>query len=163
LSVVAERRREPQDDLVMRLVEVDVEGRRLSDAELVSTIVVLLNAGHEATVNTLGNGVLALLRHELQWARLVVGEVAPDVAVDELIRWDPPLQLFERWVLEDGVDIAGPRRSARSSSGRRGSPWWRSPGATARSSSGASKASSWRSAEREQQELRELRGGEVVS
>jgi cytochrome P450 len=107
LGVVAERRREPRDDLVTRLVEVEVEGRRLSDAELVSTIIVLLNAGHEATVNTLGNGVLALLRHERQWARLVAGEVGPEAAVEELIRWDPPLQLFERWVLEDGVEIAG--------------------------------------------------------
>ena len=107
LRVVGERRREPQDDLVTRLVEVEVEGRRLTDAELVSTIIVLLNAGHEATVNTLGNGVLALLRHERQWARLVEGEVGPDAAVEELIRWDPPLQLFERWVLEDGVEIAG--------------------------------------------------------
>jgi cytochrome P450 len=90
-----------------RLVEVEVEGRRLSDAELVSTIVVLLNAGHEATVNTLGNGVLALLRHPDQWAALVAGEVEPAAAVEELIRWDPPLQLFERWVLENGVEIAG--------------------------------------------------------
>ena len=107
LRVVGERRREPRDDLVTRLVEVEVEGRRLTDAELVSTIIVLLNAGHEATVNTLGNGVLALLRHERQWTRLVAGEVGPDAAVEELIRWDPPLQLFERWVLEDGVEIAG--------------------------------------------------------
>ena len=107
LRVVGERRREPQDDLVTRLVEVEVEGRRLTDAELVSTIIVLLNAGHEATVNTLGNGVLALLRHERQWARLVEGKVGPDTAVEELIRWDPPLQLFERWVLEDGVEVAG--------------------------------------------------------
>jgi cytochrome P450 len=114
LRVVGERRREPQDDLVTRLVEVEVEGRRLTDAELVSTIIVLLNAGHEATVNTLGNGVLALLRHERQWARLVAGEVGPDAAVEELIRWDPPLQLFERWVLEDGVEIAGePSHAAR--------------------------------------------------
>jgi cytochrome P450 len=87
-------------------VEARVEGKRLSDAEIVSTIIVLLNAGHEATVNTLGNGVLALLRHPGQWARLVAGEVQPAAAVEELIRWDPPLQLFERWVLEDGVEIA---------------------------------------------------------
>ena len=109
LGLVEERRREPQDDLVTRLVEARVEGRQLSDPELVSTIIVLLNAGHEATVNTLGNGVLALLRHPQQWARLVDGEVVPAAAVEELIRWDPPLQLFERWVLEDGVDIAGER------------------------------------------------------
>jgi cytochrome P450 len=66
-----------------------------------------LNAGHEATVNTLGNGVLALVRHREQWEQLVAGEVEPAAAVEELIRWDPPLQLFERWVLEDGVELAG--------------------------------------------------------
>src|SRR4051812_27551662 len=61
LSLVEERRREPRDDLVTRLVEARVDGKRLTDPEIVSTIIVLLNAGHEATVNTLGNGVLALL------------------------------------------------------------------------------------------------------
>jgi cytochrome P450 len=84
-----------------------VDGDDLSDDEIVSTVVVLLNAGHEATVNTLGNGVCALLRHPAQWRRLVSGEVAPAAAVEELIRFDPPLQLFERWALEDGVGIAG--------------------------------------------------------
>jgi cytochrome P450 len=107
LGLIRERRREPRDDMVTRLVEARVEGKRLTDAEIVSTIIVLLNAGHEATVNTLGNGVLALLRHPQQWARLVVGEASAAQAVEEAIRWDPPLQLFERWVLEDGVEIAG--------------------------------------------------------
>jgi cytochrome P450 len=107
LSFAEQRRSGPQDDLVTRLVESRVDGKRLSDPQLVSTIIVLLNAGHEATVNTLGNGVLALLRHPGQWARLVEGEVEPAAAVEELIRWDPPLQLFERWVLADGVEIAG--------------------------------------------------------
>jgi cytochrome P450 len=107
LSLIGERRNEPRDDLVTRLVQAQVDGRRLSDAEIVSTIIVLLNAGHEATVNTLGNGVRALLRHPAEWARLVDGEVEPAQAVEELIRWDPPLQLFERWVLEDGVEVAG--------------------------------------------------------
>jgi cytochrome P450 len=107
VSLIEERRQEPQDDLVTRLVGARVEGERLSDAQIVSTIIVLLNAGHEATVNTLGNGVRALLHHPEQWQRLVAGEVEPAAAVEELIRWDPPLQLFERWVLEDGVEIAG--------------------------------------------------------
>ena len=107
VSLAEKRRRRPQDDLVTRLVETRVDGRRLSDPELVSTIIVLLNAGHEATVNTLGNGVLALLHHPEQWQRLVAGEIEPAAAVEELIRWDPPLQLFERWVLEDGVELAG--------------------------------------------------------
>jgi cytochrome P450 len=109
VALAEERRLEPRDDLVTRLVEARVEGERLTDAQLVSTIIVLLNAGHEATVNTLGNGVLALLRHPGQWQRLVDGEVDPSAAVEELIRWDPPLQLFERWVLEDGVELAGHR------------------------------------------------------
>jgi cytochrome P450 len=107
VSLIEERRRAPWDDLVTRLTEARVDGGRLSDAQIVSTIIVLLNAGHEATVNTLGNGLLALLRHREQWERLVARGVEPAAAVEELIRWDPPLQLFERWVLEDGVEIAG--------------------------------------------------------
>jgi cytochrome P450 len=107
LELIADRRRSPQDDMVSGLVEARVEGTQLSDDEIVSTVVVLLNAGHEATVNTLGNGVSALLRNPGQWQRLVVGEATAKAAVEELIRFDAPLQLFERWVLEDGVEIAG--------------------------------------------------------
>ena len=106
-SLIEQRRREPQDDMVTRLARVEVEGRRLTDAQIISTMIVLLNAGHEATVNTLGNGVFALLRYPEQWRRLVEGEVEPAQAVEELIRWDPPLQLLERWVLEEGVEVAG--------------------------------------------------------
>src|SRR5919198_1275845 len=136
MSLIEQRRRGPQDDLVTRLVEACVEGERLSDAQIVSTIIVLLNAGHEATVNTLGNGVRALLHHREQWQRLLAGEVERAEAIEELIRWDPPLQLFERWALEEGVEIAGPasaagstsasgRRSPGSSSKLLSEPWWR--------------------------------------
>ena len=107
LDLIERRQREPRDDMVTALVEARVDGGRLTEAEIVSTIIVLLNAGHEATVNTLGNGIRALLRHREEWDRLVAGEVTPALAVEELIRWDPPLQLFERWVLEDGVEISG--------------------------------------------------------
>ena len=107
LELIADRRRSPRDDMVTALVEARVDGGRLSDDEIVSTVVVLLNAGHEATVNTLGNGVRALLGSPAQWQRLVRGEVPAASAVEELIRFDPPLQLFERWVLEDGVEVAG--------------------------------------------------------
>ena len=72
-----------------------------------STVIVLLNAGHEATVNTLGNGVRSLMQHRDEWDRLVDGSVPPAAAIEELIRYDPPLQLFERWVLDDGVEVAG--------------------------------------------------------
>jgi cytochrome P450 len=107
LGLIAERRSSPRDDMVSALAAARVDGGKLSEDEIVSTVVVLLNAGHEATVNTLGNGVRALLRHREQWERLASGEVAAATAVEELIRWDPPLQLFERWVLEDGVEVAG--------------------------------------------------------
>jgi cytochrome P450 len=109
LELVEARRRSPRDDLVTALIEAEADGRRLSDDEIVSTVVVLLNAGHEATVNTLGNGVRALLGHPDEWRRLVSGTVPAAAAIEELIRWDPPLQLFERWVLEHGVEIAGVR------------------------------------------------------
>jgi cytochrome P450 len=107
LELIEERRRAPRDDMVSALVEARVDGARLADDEIVSTVVVLLNAGHEATVNTLGNGVRALLDRRGEWQRLVSGEVPASAAVEELIRFDPPLQLFERWVLEDGVEVAG--------------------------------------------------------
>jgi unspecific monooxygenase len=58
-------------------------------------------------VNTLGNGVTALLQHRDEWQRLVSGEVPAAAAIEELIRFDPPLQLFERWVLENDVEVAG--------------------------------------------------------
>lgn len=107
LGLIAERRRAPRDDLVTGLVQARVDGGHLSDAEIVSTVIVLLNAGHEATVNTLGNGIRALMHHREQWARLVDRSVRPAAAIEELLRYDPPLQLFERWVLEDGVEVAG--------------------------------------------------------
>jgi len=107
VELIGERRRSPRDDLVSALVEARVDGGRLSDAEIVSTVIVLLNAGHEATVNTLGNGVRALMHNREQWQRLVDGAVPAAAAIEELIRYDPPLQLFERWVLEDEVEIAG--------------------------------------------------------
>ncbi len=106
-ELIAEKRRRPDDLLVSRLVEVEDGGDTLSEAEIVSTTMVLLEAGHEATVNTLGNGFRALLHHPDQWDRLVRGGVSPSSAVEELLRWDAPLQLFERWALEEGVEIAG--------------------------------------------------------
>jgi len=107
-ALIAEKRRHPDGLLVSELVQVEDEGDRLTDDEIISTTMVLLEAGHEATVNTLGNGVRALLLHD-QWQRLVSGEVPAKAAVEEMLRFDPPLHLFERWVLEEGVEIAGQR------------------------------------------------------
>jgi cytochrome P450 len=104
-ELIRERRAKPRDDMVTALVEAEVDGARLSEDEIVSTVIVLLNAGHEATVNTLGNGTLAFARHPDQWRRVVSGEVPAQKAVEEMIRFDPPLQLFERWVLAEEFAI----------------------------------------------------------
>jgi cytochrome P450 len=106
-ELIRERRASPRDDMVTALVQARVEGGRLSDDEIVSTVIVLLNAGHEASVNTLGNGMLAFARHPEQWPRVVDGSVAASAAGEEMIRFDPPLQLFERWVLTDDFQIGG--------------------------------------------------------
>ena len=106
-ALIADKRRSPDDRLVAQLAQVTEDGARLSDDEIVSTTMVLLEAGHEATVNTMGNGMKALLTHRDQWQRLVAGEVDAATAVEELLRWDSPLQMFARWVLEPGVEIAG--------------------------------------------------------
>jgi cytochrome P450 len=104
-ELIRERRAKPRDDMVTALVEARVDGSRLSEDEIVSTVIVLLNAGHEATVNTLGNGTLAFARHPEQWRRVVDGNVPARTAIEELIRFDPPLQLFERWVLTDDFGV----------------------------------------------------------
>ena len=106
-ALIADKRRSPDERLVSQLVQISDGGDRLSDDEIVSTTMVLLEAGHEATVNTLGNGMKALLTHRDQWRRLVTGEVDAATAVEELLRWDSPLQMFARWVLEPGVEISG--------------------------------------------------------
>ncbi len=86
----------PGKDLISDLVAVRDGTDRLSDDELVGTAVLLLMAGHEATVNVIGNGVLALLTHRSEWSRLVADPSLLPTAVEELIRFDAPLQLFER-------------------------------------------------------------------
>ncbi|HKS48092.1 MAG TPA: cytochrome P450 [Amycolatopsis sp.] len=96
-----DRRRHPGEDLVSDLVRADLTGD-----EVVATGVLLLMAGHEATVNVIGNGVRALLRHPGQWQRLLDDPALVETAVEELIRYDAPLQLFERTATED-VEIAG--------------------------------------------------------
>jgi cytochrome P450 len=68
---------------------------------------VLLMAGHEATVNATANGVAALATHPGEWGRMRSGDVAVDAVIEEVLRFDPPLQWFERWVLDDGVELGG--------------------------------------------------------
>jgi cytochrome P450 len=100
-ELAGRRGKEPGLDLISDLIAVE-----LSTDELVGTAVLLLMAGHEATVNVIGNGVLALLRHRDQWERLVADPSLVPLAVEELIRFDSPLQLFERTATVD-TDVAG--------------------------------------------------------
>ncbi|WP_435284638.1 cytochrome P450 [Streptomyces koelreuteriae] len=105
-ELIAARRKEPGDDLISGLIEAHDEGDRLTEQEMISTAVLLLNAGHEATVNSTVNGWYALFRNEPQLAALRADPTLVPTAVEELMRYDTPLQLFERWVLDD-IDIAG--------------------------------------------------------
>ncbi|NIH77519.1 cytochrome P450 [Amycolatopsis viridis] len=100
-DLAGRRRREPGADLITDLLHAD-----LSEDEVVATAVLLLMAGHEATVNVIGNGVWALMRYPDQWHRLREDPGLMPTAVEELIRFDAPLQLFERTATED-VEIAG--------------------------------------------------------
>ncbi|RKS75262.1 cytochrome P450 [Motilibacter peucedani] len=105
-DLAADRRLHPQDDLVTALAEVVDEGERLTEDELVGTCVLLLNAGHEATVGVTTNGTATLLQHPDQLERLRGDLALLPTAVEELLRYSTPLQLFSRWALED-ADIAG--------------------------------------------------------
>ena len=100
------RRANPGSDLISGLTQVVEEGDRLTEDELVGTCVLLLNAGHEASVNGSGNGWWALFRNPGELARLRADPGLLPSAVEELLRYDTPLQLFERWVLEDS-EICG--------------------------------------------------------
>jgi cytochrome P450 len=106
-ELAADRRRHPGDDLVSHLVSVrDADGDRLTEDELVTTCILLLNAGHEATVNVTANGTLALLRHSDQLRRLRADRSLLPTAIEEFMRFDSPLQLFERTATED-VEVGG--------------------------------------------------------
>ncbi|WP_293912035.1 cytochrome P450 [Deinococcus sp.] len=106
-DLAARRRAVPQGDLITALVEVEDGGGRLSESELIHTVILLLNAGHEASVNGLSAGVLALLRRPEHLDMLVQTAPSEDslprfqTAVEELLRFDTPLPMFERYVLQD--------------------------------------------------------------
>ncbi|MGI5356479.1 cytochrome P450 [Streptomyces sp. CA-252508] len=105
-ELIAQRRASPGDDLISALIAAHDEGDRLSGQEMVSTCVLLLNAGHEATVNATVGGWWTLFRHPEQLAALRADPGLVPTAVEELLRHDTPLQLFERWVLDD-IEIDG--------------------------------------------------------
>jgi hypothetical protein len=105
-DLIAWRRRAPGDDLLSALVHARIDGDALSDDELVATAALLLNAGHEASVNVIGNGIVALLDAPDQLALLRADPARCRDAIDELIRYDSPLSLFQRTVFAP-MEVAG--------------------------------------------------------
>lgn len=103
-AYVIERRAKPADDLITHLIAAETEGERLTTDELITTCILLLNAGHEATVHTIGNGVKALLQHKTGPEALAPDRIG--ATVEEILRWDPPLHLFTRWAYED-IEVMG--------------------------------------------------------
>ncbi len=95
------KRSDPGDDLITRMVHVQAEdGTRIREDEIVANGILFLNAGHEAVVNVLGNGMKALLTHDDQLAKVRTDRALVSTAVEEMMRFDTPLQFFERFVLE---------------------------------------------------------------
>ncbi|MBA9005544.1 cytochrome P450 [Thermomonospora cellulosilytica] len=105
-ELVAERRRRPADDLLTNLVTVHEDGERLTEAELLTTCILLYVAGHETTTDLLGNGTLALSRNPDQFHRLRTSPGLAESAVEELLRYDPPTQMSRRTALTD-ADVNG--------------------------------------------------------
>jgi len=105
-ELIAVRRADPGEDLISALIAAHEDGDRLSEQEMVSTCVLLLNAGHEATVSTTTLGWLALFRHPDQLRLLYEDPARLRDGVEEMLRYDTPLQMFERWVLDD-IEVGG--------------------------------------------------------
>ena len=99
--IIEERRAAPQDDIVSALAQAEEEGDRLTELEMLNMLRLLLIAGNETTTNLIGNGVLALLRHPDQLQRLRDDPSLIPLAVDELLRFDSPVQTDFRRALED--------------------------------------------------------------
>ena len=100
-AIIEQRRAHPRGDILSALVEVEAEGRRLSERELLNLLRLLLIAGNETTTNLIGNGILALLRHPAELERLRADPGLIPSAVDELLRYDSPVQATFRRVTED--------------------------------------------------------------
>ena len=99
LEYIDKRRKNPKDDLLSNLIQAEEQGEKLTTDELISTVVLLLNAGHEATVHTLGNGIKTLI--ETKNAKKWIQPELINNTVEEILRYDPPLHMFNRYAYED--------------------------------------------------------------
>ena len=95
------RRADPRDDLITHLIAAEEGGEKLTTDELITTCILLLNAGHEATVHTIGNGVKTLLETGHS-----ISEDSAEACVEEILRFDPALHMFTRWAYED-IEVMG--------------------------------------------------------
>ena len=98
------RRDDPRDDLITNLIAAEEDGVKLSTDELIGTCVLLLNAGHEATVHSMGNAIKTLLEHNTPRSALAIDNIAG--TAEELLRYDPPLHMFTRYAYED-IEVCG--------------------------------------------------------
>ncbi len=103
-TYIDRRRTDPRDDLITRLIQAEEDGEKLNREELISTCILLLNAGHEATVHSLGNGVKTLLGSDVNPNIFAEGTI--DKTVEEILRYDPPLHMFTRYAYEE-VEVFG--------------------------------------------------------
>ena len=101
-DLIDEKNNNPQNDMISRLSQVSENNQQLTKDQIICTVILLLNAGHEATVNTIGNSIVALLMNNISTKNLDKKYDIKNI-IEELIRWDSPLQFFQRWVLEETV------------------------------------------------------------
>ena len=108
-STIAERRKMPGDDLLTHMILTEHKGQYLTEDELVSTVIVLLNAGHEATVHQIGNSVRIILENGFSPETLFADDKATERTVEETLRLCAPVHIFQRWALEpveiDGISL----------------------------------------------------------
>lgn len=106
-ELIDQRIENPEEDMITRLAHVSENDQKLSKDQIMCTVILLLNAGHEATVNTIGNGITALISNGIETKALNEKFDVKNI-IEELLRWDSPLQFFQRWSLED-TEIRGYR------------------------------------------------------
>ncbi len=108
LSLIDQKVSTPGDDMITRLAHVTENNQKLTKNQIICTVILLLNAGHEATVNTIGNSIVTLANNNIDTLNLDKTYNIKNI-IEELIRFDSPLQFFQRWVLDDdyvgGVEV----------------------------------------------------------
>ena len=108
LSLIEQKVKTPGDDMITRLANVTENDQKLTKNQIICTVILLLNAGHEATVNTIGNSIVTLANNNIDTLNLDKKYSIKNI-IEELIRFDSPLQFFQRWVLDDdyvgGIEV----------------------------------------------------------